>query len=72
MRRVAQSGDSLTVPRIVPLDRASAFHGNGWLGLSRSRATVLKGLEIYPLFAGFLGLAILLGALSLTWYREGR
>jgi hypothetical protein len=33
---------------------------------------VLKGIDRLPLFAGFLGLAILLGAVAATWYREGR
>lgn len=34
--------------------------------------TVLKGINSLPLFAGFLGLGLLLLALSATWHREGR
>ena len=30
------------------------------------------GVDRLPLFAGFLGLAILLSVLAATWYREGR
>ena len=34
--------------------------------------TVLKGVNTLPLFAGFAGLAVLLLAISATWWREGR
>jgi len=34
--------------------------------------TVLKGVNTLPLFAGFAGLAVLLLAMSATWWREGR
>jgi hypothetical protein len=37
-----------------------------------TEASVLRGVSRLPLFAGFLGLAILLGAVSAMWYREGR
>jgi len=33
---------------------------------------VLLGIDRMPLLAGFLGLAILLGLVATTWYREGR
>ena len=46
--------------------------GSDWIGLQRSSASELVGVERVPLFAGFAGLAILLAAISLTWYREGR
>ena len=31
-----------------------------------------RGVRLIPLFSGILALALLLGALSLTWFREGR
>jgi hypothetical protein len=34
--------------------------------------TVLKGVTSLPLFAGFLGLGLLMLALGSTWWREGR
>ncbi len=34
--------------------------------------TVLKGVDALPLSAGFAGLAVLLLAMSATWWREGR
>ncbi len=72
VQRIASSGDQVSVPRIVPIQRATTFSGNGWIGLKTTDASVLKGVDRYPLLMGFLGLAILLGALTLTWYREGR
>jgi len=71
-QRVRDLGGSLSVPRVVPLRRAADYVGNGWIGLKPTEASVLNGIDRYPLFLGLLGLAILLGALSATWYREGR
>lgn len=70
--RVGESSSQLTIPRIVPVKSASTFSGSGWIGLKSTDASILKGVDRYPLLFGFLGLAILLGALTLTWYREGR
>ncbi|WP_349357854.1 hypothetical protein [Stappia sp.] len=72
VRRVADAGGELLMPRVVPLRRASAFAGDGWIGFRTTDASVLKGVDRYPLFQGLLGLALLLGAVSLLWYREGR
>jgi hypothetical protein len=71
-RRIADAGGELLMPRVVPLRRATAFSGDGWIGLQSTNASVLKGVDRYPLFQGLLGLALLLGAVSLLWYREGR
>ncbi len=72
VRRVADAGGEVLVPRVVPLRRATSFAGDGWIGFRTTDASVLKGIDRYPLFAGLLGLALLLGAVSLLWYREGR
>ncbi|WP_029059126.1 membrane protein [Stappia stellulata] len=71
-RRIADAGGEVLMPRVVPLRRASAFSGDGWIGLRSTSASVLKGVDRYPLFQGLLGLALLLGVVSLLWYREGR
>ncbi|WP_417686562.1 hypothetical protein [Roseibium sp.] len=70
--RLKDVGGETTVPRVVPLRSASQYAGNGWIGLKTTDASVLNGVDRYPLLAGLLGLALLLGLVSLTWFREGR
>jgi hypothetical protein len=72
VQRVLDVGGELLVPRVVPLRRATTFSGDGWIGFRTTDASVLKGIDRYPLFQGLLGLALLIGALSMMWYREGR
>ncbi len=69
VRRVSD-GDS--APRILMRPDGRSTSGSDWIGLKRSEASELTGVERVPLFAGLLGLAILLTALSSTWWREGR
>ena len=65
--------EAAILPRIVPIrSSGAAMSGADWLGIRMTAASVLRGIDRLPLFAGFLGLAILLGALAATWYREGR
>jgi len=71
VRRIVEDG-SVQLPRVTTLRRAGRYAGDDWIGLKTSEATVLEGLTRVPLFAGFLGLALLLGAVSATWVREGR
>jgi hypothetical protein len=33
---------------------------------------VVRGIGVLPLFAGMLGLLLLIGSLAATWLREGR
>ena len=35
-------------------------------------ASVVRGIGVLPMFAGLLGLLLLVGALAATWAREGR
>jgi hypothetical protein len=71
VRRIVEDG-AVALPRVTTLRRAGRYAGEDWIGLKTSDATVLEGLVRLPLFAGFLGLAILLGMVSATWVREGR
>jgi len=70
--RLRDVGGDLNVPRVVSMRQSASYAGNGWIGLKATEASVLNGIDRYPLMIGLLGLALLLGALSLTWYREGR
>ncbi|SJZ83404.1 hypothetical protein [Consotaella salsifontis] len=73
VRRLASAeGEAVSVPRIVPVAGRANTTGPGWIGLRTTDETVLRGVDRTPLFAGFLGLAVLLLAFSATWYREGR
>ncbi len=70
--RVVNEGGGIFIPRIVPVRPGGPASGRDWLGLNSTQASILKGITSLPLFAGFLGLALLLGGLSLMWAREGR
>jgi hypothetical protein len=35
-------------------------------------ATVVRGIGVLPVFAGLIGLLLLIGSLAATWMREGR
>jgi hypothetical protein len=70
--RMANAEGRLELPRILPVRSGSNFAGSDWIGIRMTDASLLLGVDRLPLFAGFLGLAILLGALAATWYREGR
>src|SRR5437016_3250790 len=70
-RRVIDGG-SLDMPRIVPVRASSVFHGDGWMGVKMRDASVVKGVGVLPMFAGLIGLLLLLGAFAATWLREGR
>ena len=72
VKRMADASGGLSLPTIVPVRSSGALSGNDWMGIRMTDASVLRGVDRVPLFAGFLGLAILLGTLAATWYREGR
>jgi len=70
-RRI-ENGDGISVPRIVPVRTSSTFKGDDWIGLKMRDASVVRGIGVLPIFAGLLGLLLLIGALAATWAREGR
>src|SRR3954464_1963808 len=70
-RRVVD-GSSIDLPRIVPVRSSSVFRGDGWMGVRMRDASVVKGVGVLPMFAGLIGLLLLLGAFAATWVREGR
>ena len=70
-RRVVD-GSSIELPRIVPVRSSGIFRGDGWMGIRMRDASVVRGVGVLPLFAGVIGLLLLLGAFAATWLREGR
>ena len=70
-RRIA-GGSSLNLPRILGVKSSDTFKGEDWIGLKLREASVVRGIGVLPMFAGLLGLLLLIGSLAATWAREGR
>ncbi len=62
----------LETPSVSMVRSGRRFAGSTWLGLKSRDAFEVTAVSYTPLIAGFAALAIGLGLLSLTWYREGR
>jgi hypothetical protein len=70
--RRLDDGAGLKVPRVVAMRSSDTYKGEDWIGLKVRDASVVRGIGVLPLFAGLLGLLLLVGALAATWAREGR
>ena len=70
-RRIVDGGGT-ELPRIVPVLASGVFRGDGWMGVRMRDASVVKGVGVLPVFAGLIGLLLLLGGFAATWLREGR
>jgi hypothetical protein len=70
-RRLAD-GSGLPAPRILGVRSSDTLKGDDWIGLRIRDASVVRGIGVLPMFAGLLGLLLLVGSLALTWAREGR
>jgi len=70
--RRLDNGNGLDVPRIVAVRSGSTYSGDDWIGLKMRDASVVRGIGVLPVFAGLLGLLLLIGSLAGTWAREGR
>ncbi len=70
--RRLDAGDGLKVPRVVAVRSTDMFKGDDWIGLKMRDASVVRGIGVLPIFAGLLGMLLLLGSLAFTWGREGR
>jgi hypothetical protein len=70
-RRISD-GSGVHMPRIVAVRSSGTYKGEDWLGLKMRDASVVRGIGVLPMFAGLLGLLLLIGSLAATWAREGR
>jgi hypothetical protein len=70
-RRLVEN-NSLNVPRVVAVRTSTTFKGDDWIGLRMRDVSVVRGIGVLPIFAGLLGLLLLVGSLAVTWAREGR
>src|SRR3954452_6851688 len=71
-QRIADASGNLTIPRVLGVRSSDTYKGDDWLGLKMRDASVVRGIGVLPLFAGMLGLLLLIGSLAATWLREGR
>ena len=71
-RRIADASGNLNIPRMLGVRSTDTYKGEDWLGLKMRDASVVRGIGVLPLFAGMLGLLLLIGSLAATWMREGR
>ncbi|HZC56626.1 MAG TPA: hypothetical protein VE396_11375 [Xanthobacteraceae bacterium] len=70
--RRLDDGTGLNVPRIVAVRSGDTYKGDDWIGMKMRDASVVRGIGVLPVFAGLLGLLLLLGSLAGAWAREGR
>jgi hypothetical protein len=63
---------AVALPRFSKVKAGRAMAGPGWLGLKANGAYRVRAVSELPLFSTLVSLALLLAALSLMWYREGR
>jgi len=65
-------GSTVSLPRVVAMRSSETYRGDDWVGLKLREASVVRGIGVLPVFAGLLGLLLLVGSLAATWAREGR
>ena len=70
--RRLDDGSGMNVPRVLAVRSGDTYKGDDWIGLKMRDASVIRGIGVLPVFAGLLGLLLLLGSLAGTWAREGR
>ncbi len=63
---------ALSPPRVSLVRSGSVLHSSSWMGLRDRDAALTTGVQLTPLAEGFFALAVLLGLMAGTWWREGR
>jgi len=73
VRRVAaEYGDGIVVPRIQAVRSGTRLAGGDWIGVRPSDSAIVRGVSVFPLALGLVGLALLIGATLAAWVAEGR
>jgi hypothetical protein len=70
-RRLTETS-GVHVPRVIAVRSTDTYKGDDWIGLKLRDASVVRGIGVLPIFAGLIGLLLLVGSLAATWAREGR
>jgi hypothetical protein len=63
---------AIAMPRIVELRDANSYGGGDWIGVKRTEASTLKGVDVAPLALGLWAALALLAAVVFAWGWEGR
>jgi len=73
VRRIAAGkGGAVKIPRFVAMREGPVFGGSDYVGIKRTGASTITGVDVTPLAVGFLGLLALLGSAIAAWVKEGR
>src|SRR6267378_711357 len=64
-----EDGNGVHLPRIVAVRSSDTFKGDDWMGLRVRESSVVRGIGVLPVFAGLIGLLLLIGSLVATWMR---
>ncbi len=72
VRRIADDDGSLDLPRVLQVRAGVRASGSDWIGVREPATSVVRGLNMFPLFAGMIGLLLLIASVSAAWAREGR
>ena len=73
VRRIsAGDADAIALPRFVAMRESVSYGGSDYAGINRTGASVVTGVGIAPLAAGFLGLLALMGSVLAGWLWESR
>ncbi|MCC6779399.1 MAG: hypothetical protein IT537_22695 [Hyphomicrobiales bacterium] len=67
-----EDGSGVHLPRLVQVRSSDTFKGDDWMGLRVRESSVVRGIGVLPVFAGLIGMLLLVGSLAATWMREGR
>jgi hypothetical protein len=70
--RLDNGSGSVEIPRVLAVRSGSIFKGDDWIGVKMRDASIVRGIGVLPIFAGLLGLLLLLSSIAATWLREGR
>jgi hypothetical protein len=72
VRRLATGpGNAIAMPRILEMRDSPIYGGSDYAAIRKTGASEVKGIGFSPLAIGFLGLALLLSSLILSWLYEG-
>jgi hypothetical protein len=70
--RVDNGSGAVEVPRVLAVRSGGVFKGDDWIGMKMRDASIVRGIGVLPIFAGLLGMLLLLSSIAATWLREGR